>query len=130
MARRPSKHPTELELEILKILWRHGPLSARQVRDALADFRDLSYYSVMTIMNIMLRKEYLSRKKEGASYVYRPRITERATTGRMLKDIVERAFDGSTTAVMLHLLESSNLDEEEIGKIRAFLDRQKGGNEQ
>ena len=84
----------------------------------------------MTIMNIMLRKEYLSRKKEGASYVYRPRITERATTGRMLKDIVERAFDGSTTAVMLHLLESSNLDEEEIGKIRAFLDRQKGGNEQ
>ncbi len=130
MARRPSKHPTELELEILKVLWRHGPLSARKVRDALADFRDLSYYSVMTIMNIMRRKNYLSRKKEGASYVYRPRVTERATTGRMLKDIIERAFDGSATAVMLHLLESSNLDEEEIGKIRAFLDRQEGGIEQ
>ena len=53
MARPASRHPTELELEILKVLWREGPLSGRQVRDALVPFRDLAYTSVMTVMNIM-----------------------------------------------------------------------------
>ena len=50
MARPISKHPTELELEILKIFWREGPLTGREVRDQLAEFRDLAYTSVMTIM--------------------------------------------------------------------------------
>jgi len=130
MARPASKHPTELELEILKILWRRGPLPAKEVRDALVDFRDLAYASVMTIVNIMVRKKYLRRRREGASYLYRPVVTEAAITERMLTDMVERAFDGSVSAVMLRLLESSDLEEAEIKKIRAFLDRQTGGNEQ
>ncbi len=127
MGRPSSKHPTELELEILKILWRRGPLPVRGVRDALVSFRDLAYSSVITIMNIMVRKNYLTRKNEGASYVYRARISQTATTARMLKDMVERAFDGSAMAVMLKLLETSDLDKAEVGRIRAILDRQKGG---
>ena len=127
MARPSSKHPTELELEILKIIWREGPLRIKRVQDELVSFRDLAYSSVTTIMNIMVEKKYLTRKKDGASYIYRPRISQRATTARMLKDIVERAFDGSAAAVMLGLLETSELTGPEIEKIRAFLDRQKGG---
>ena len=130
MPRPSSKHPTELELEILKILWDRGPLPVREVRDALTDFRDLAITSVTTVMNIMVRKEYLRRKKQGAAYVYYPEVSEAATTGRMLRDVVERAFDGSATAVMLRLLESNDLDETEMARIRAFLDRQKGGDEQ
>ncbi len=53
MVRPTSKHPTELELEILKILWRAKPLTGRQVRDALAEFRELAYTSVMTVMGTM-----------------------------------------------------------------------------
>ena len=127
MARPASKGPTELELEILKILWHRGPLPVRDVRDALVGFRDLARTSVITIMNIMVKKKYLSRKKEGASYVYRPQVTKAATTGRMLRDLVDRAFDGSAAAVMLKLLELSELDEAETRKIRAFLDRQARG---
>ena len=63
MARPTSKHPTELELEILKVLWRASPLTGRQVRDALVGFRDLAYTSVMTIMGIMEDKGYVRRKK-------------------------------------------------------------------
>ena len=126
MARPASKHPTELELEILKILWREGPLPIKTVRDALVGFRDLAYTSVTTIMNIMVGKRYLSRRKQGAGYVYRPLVSQKATTGRMLKDMVERAFDGSAATVMLRLLESSDLDKAEAQKIREFLDRQAG----
>ena len=127
MAGRSSRHPTELELEILKILWREGPLRVQQVRDALVGFRDLAYSSVTTIMNIMVDKKYLSRKKDGPSFVYKPRVSRTVTTERMLKDVVDRAFDGSAATVMLRLLETSELGETETKKIRSFLDDQTGG---
>ena len=123
MARPSSKYPTALELEILKILWRDGPGAVRAVRDALAEHRDLAYTSVMTVMNIMTAKGYLKRAKQGGSYVYRPRVSEQATTRRMLGDLVDRAFDGSAMAVMLNLLETSDIDAEELKRLRALIGR-------
>lgn len=127
MARPSSKHPTELELEILKILWRQGETPVSGVRQALAPFRDLAITSVTTIMNIMVRKGYLARRKCPGSYVYRPRVGERATAGGMLKDLMERAFDGSAEAVVAHLLETGDLDERELHRVRALLKRPGGG---
>ena len=124
MARPTSKHPTELELEILKILWREGPFTGRQVRDALVEFRDLAYTSVMTIMGIMEDKGYVRRKKHGSSYVYSARIKEKATTRRMLLDLVERAYDGSVTSAVVNLLETSDIQLEELEQLRELI-RQK-----
>jgi len=123
MPRRTSPHPTELELEILKILWRDGPRSVRDVRDALAPFRDLAYTSVMTIMNIMLRKGYVKRSKEGGYFVYRPRITRESTARRMLGDMVDRVFDGSATALMVNLLETAEIDPDELKELRKRINR-------
>ncbi len=125
MARPASRYPTELELEILKIIWREGPRPVRRVREALEPFRKLAYTSVMTIMNIMVNKGYLSRKKRGMSYIYRPRVTERVTTRRMLGDLVKRVFDGSAAAVMVNLLQTADLDDAEIEKLHELL-RRKG----
>ena len=121
MARPPSRHPTELELEILKVLWRDGPATVRAVRDALADQRDLAYTSVMTIMNIMVNKGYLKRAKQNGSYVYTPRVSEKVTTRGMLGDLVDRAFEGSAMAVMLNLLETSDIDAEELKRLRTLI---------
>ena len=77
----------------------------------------------MTIMNIMVRKGYLRRTKKGPGYLYRPRITRKATTRRMLRDLVDRVFDGSAASVILNLLESAELDEAEIVKLRGLLKR-------
>ena len=127
MARRPSRHPTELELKILKILWRRGPLSVRDARQALAPQRALAHTSVITVMNIMVDKGYLARRKIRGSYLYRARITEKTTTRRMLKDLIDRAFDGSAAAVVLNLLETSDLDGEEIRRIRELLNGKSEG---
>ncbi len=124
MARPTSKHPTELELEILKILWREGPLTGRQVRDALAVFRDLAYTSVMTIMGIMEDKGYVRRKKQGGSFVYSARIKQETTTRRMLLDLVERAYDGSVASAVVNLLETSDIESEELEQLRELI-RQK-----
>ena len=127
MARRLSAYPTELELEILKIIWRAGPSNVRQVRDSLVQFRQLAYTSVMTIMNIMTQKRYLSRAKKGRSYVYRPRVSRRATVRKMLWDMVERVFEGSAGAVMTNLLETSDIDAEELQNLRRLInDKIKG----
>ena len=127
MARPPSKHPTDLELEILKVLWRDGPATVRHVRQALAPGRKLAHTSVITMMNIMVNKGYLDRKKVGGSYVNRPLVSQEATTRRMLTDLVSRAFDGSAAAVVLNLLETSDLDAEEVRRIRKLLNGKSEG---
>ena len=123
MARPASRHPTELELEILKILWREGPLPGRSIRDALAGFRDLAYTSVMTVMKIMTEKKYVRRRKVAGNFIYYPRVTEATVSQRMLRDVVDRVFDGSAAAVMLNLLQTADLDERELEEIRQIINR-------
>ena len=123
MVRPSSRHPTELELEILKIIWRDGPLSGRHVCEALAGYRQLAYTSVMTIMNIMVDKGYLRRTKRDGSYVYQARTTEKATRRRMLHDLVDRVFDGSATTVMVNLLENGDIGSEELNELRRLINR-------
>lgn len=123
MPRTGSKHPTELELEILKILWRDGPLSGSAIRDALAPVRALTYTSVMTMLGIMDEKKYVRRKKEGGTYVYSARVTQRTTSRRMLKDLVERVFEGSPVTAMVNLLETGDLARDELSELKQLIAR-------
>ena len=126
MARPRSEYPTELELQILKILWNEAPLSVQQVREALATMpfsRQLTHSSVITVLNIMVRKKYLSRTKQSRAFYFDPIVTEQQTNRGMLGDIVNRVFDGSATAVMLELLATSDLDLEELKDIRRIINR-------
>lgn len=124
MARPRSKHPTELELEILKILWNTGPVPARKVQELLkASSRPLAHTSVLTIMNIMTRKGYLKRRKVGSCFEYAACITERATSRNMLRDLLHRVFAGSASAMVLRLLESDELDPAELARLRRIVNR-------
>jgi predicted transcriptional regulator len=123
MPRLSSKHPTELELEILKVLWRIGPANVRQVRDELAAVRDLAYTTVMTMMTIMDSKGYVKRAKDGRSFIYEATYQEQKAFKSMLQDVVDRLFGGSAKAVMQHLLETSELDEDELKQIRLLINR-------
>jgi predicted transcriptional regulator len=126
MPRPPAKYPTELELAILKILWQHGPANVRQVRDVLADQRDLAYTSVMTVMGIMTDKGHVSRKKTKGTYVYRAVLRQKTTEKSMVSDLVDRVFDGSAAAAAVHLLESSDIDTEELAALRRLLEQKEG----
>jgi predicted transcriptional regulator len=123
MPRPATGHPTELELEILKVLWQQQPLSGQEVRDALAPGRDLTYSSVMSMLGIMEEKGYVRRRKSGGRFVYSPRITQAATGRRMLRDLVDRVYGGSALDVMVNLLETSQVDPEELKELRALIQR-------
>jgi predicted transcriptional regulator len=121
MPRPASRHPTELELEILKHLWREGPLTGRQVRDLLAAQRELAYTSVMTVLGIMEQKGYVRRKLSDGSYLYSARVSEKSTTRRMLLDLVQRAYDGSIVSALVNLLETADVGDAELHELRELI---------
>ena len=127
MVRPTSPHPTELELEILKILWREGPSTVRQVREALAPTRPLAHTSVITTMNIMVDKGYLTRTAEGNPHTYSAKVTAQSVRRRMLTDLVKRAFDGSAIALMLNLLDTAELEADELAQLRKRLEEKRKG---
>ena len=125
MARPGSEHPTELELEILKILWDDSPLPVREVRARLeveAD-RPLAHSSVITMLNIMHRKGFLRRRKEGKSFLFSPKVNKEKVTGRIMGDLLRRVFDGEPSALVLNLLETADLDSDELAELRKLITR-------
>ena len=123
MVRPPSRYPTELELEILKVLWEDGPSPVRHVRERLAPFRKLAHNSVMTIMGIMAEKGYLRRRQEPSGYVYTANVKRANTLRNMLSDLVDRAFSGSRVDAILQLLDTSDLNAEDVARLRDEVNR-------
>lgn len=121
MSRKPPPHPTELELLILKLLWVDSPRTARQIRDGLAARgRDLAHTSVITTLQKMVDKQQLKQLDPvaGKAFRFSPRVSEESVSNRMLGDLVDRVFDGSAEAVMLGLFDVSDLDEDEVKRLR------------
>ena len=120
------KFPTDLELQILKILWDESPLTARQIKDALAaSGRKLAHTSVITTLQKMVDKSQLKQLKpnEGKAYRFAPVIKETNVSQGMLGDLLDRVFDGSAEAVMLNLFEVSELDAETLKRLRRVVNK-------
>jgi BlaI family penicillinase repressor len=124
MARRGSEFPTELELQILKVLWGREPLPVRDVRQGLAAAgRELAHTSVITTLNVMVQKKYLRRRMQGKACLFSPRVTREEVSRRMLGDVVNRVFDGSAKAVMLSLFDCAELDAEDVKELRQLVNQ-------
>lgn len=124
MARPASRYPTELELQILKVLWQRSPVLARDVQAALAqDGRELAKTSVITTLNTMVDKRYLKRRQQANTYLFSPLISESEVSERVLGDVVDRVFDGSTSAMLLKLFDVKSVDDEELKELRRIINR-------
>ncbi len=122
------KTPTELELEILKVLWERSPLTVREVQEGLASGgvgRELAHTSVITMLHIMVRKKLLRSKKDGKSYLFWPKVSEDQVGQGVLGDVLKRVFDGSAQNVVLNLLEVANLDAEQLADLKRLIDKKR-----
>ena len=129
MARPRHEHPTPGELEVLQVIWDRGPCTVRQVMTVLNQTRRRAYTSIMSLMNIMAEKKLLRREPKGRAFVYKTRTTRKKTLAAMVNDLLGRAFDGSASAMVEHLLEQTkpSSDEiEEIGRTIAAYRRKQG----
>lgn len=119
MARPASIHPTEFELEVLQVLWESSPLTVREIRDALAEAgRDSAHTTVITMLNIMVDKKYLKKKKQGKGYLFWHVVSEENVSTKMLGDMVNRVFSGSAKSLILNLLDGEDIEEDELKELR------------
>lgn len=123
MGRPASKHPTELELEILNALWDLGPRTIKQLQEALAPKRELAYTTIVTMLTIMVSKGFVAKKPAGSGHLYEAAIARGEAAGGMLRDLINRAYGGSTLAVVQQLLNASEIDSSELEQIRKLINR-------
>ena len=122
MPRPKEEHPTPGELEVLKILWQRGPSTVREVMDVLNQRRERAYTSVMSLLNVMTNKRLLKRTPHGRAFVYQPCVDREKTLGQMVKDLLGRAFEGSASDLVAHVLDESNPTTDELDAIRQTIE--------
>jgi BlaI family transcriptional regulator, penicillinase repressor len=127
MPRLPSSQPTEVELQILRILWEQGPSTARQIHNRVAADRGKNYSTTVKMLSIMLEKGLVKRDETVRPQVFRPAATQRRTQQRMLKDLVQKAYAGSVGSLVLQALSSRASSAEELAQIRRLLNELEGG---
>lgn len=118
MPRHRQVTPTEVELEILHVLWQHQPMTVRQVVDVLNEDRPRAYTSILSMLNVMYEKGLVAREMEGRAHVYRASHSRERTLGGVVKDLLGRAFQGSATSLIAQVLQQSKPSEEELREIR------------
>ena len=114
--------PSELELQILGLLWEQGPMTVREVLERLSDGKDRAYTTVLTILQIMAKKKFVRRQTDGRAHIYTARVTREEVTGPLLSGLVHHAFGGRATAAMAQMLDASELDAGELRQLRQLLD--------
>jgi predicted transcriptional regulator len=112
---------TAQELEIMKVVWERNTVTVRDVYETLRETRKVAYTTVMTMMAILENKKYLKKNRTGRAFVYRPSQPQKTVIGLMVKEFVNRVFNGSAEPLLVHLVEEHGLsraDLDEISKLR------------
>jgi len=122
MARPKEEQPTAGELEVLKVLWERGSSTVREVMEVLNRDRPRAYTSVMSLLNVMTDKGLVVREPQGRAFIYRAKTNRGRTLRRMVGDLLGRAFGGSTSQLVAHLLDQTKPSPAELDEIRRAIE--------
>ena len=115
--RPPSKTLTDQELEIMKIVWVLEEATVRDVYEKLLEHRKIAYTTVMTLMKILETKGHLKKSSDERAHVYRPTQPKQQVIGGMVREFVNRVFNGSAEPLLVHLVEDEGLTEKELAEL-------------
>jgi predicted transcriptional regulator len=127
MAKPNPPRPTDAELTILRVLWRKGPCTVRDVQEELARSQPTGYTTALKLLQIMAEKGLVDRDESRRTHIYRASRPEEQTQRQLVGDLLERAFGGSAQKLVMQALASKPASSEELAAIRALLDRLEGG---
>jgi predicted transcriptional regulator len=126
MARPSATQPTEVELQILRILWELGPSPVREIHKRLEAEKGTNYSTTVKMLSVMMQKGLVRRDEDAQPHVYRPALTRERAGRRMLAELIERVYDGSAMSLVLQALSSSKATKAELDEMRRMLDRMEG----
>jgi BlaI family transcriptional regulator, penicillinase repressor len=112
---------TPQELELMKIVWQKGEATVRDVYETLLEHRKIAYTTVMTMMRVLEKKGYVKTRRENRAYVYRPARPERQVVRSMVREFVDRVFNGSAQPLLVHLVEDRRLSPKELEELERLI---------
>jgi BlaI family penicillinase repressor len=124
-----AKHPrpTDAELEILKVLWRRGPSTVREVFETLGETKQTGYTTVLKFMQIMAEKGLVRRDESERAHRYEAALAEEETQRQLVGELLQKVFDGSAKKLVMQALSSERASAEELDEIRRVLDELERG---
>jgi BlaI family penicillinase repressor len=118
-----KKRPSELEMQVLGILWNNGPSSVRQVLESMTDGKKRAYTTVLTILQVMEKKGLLTHTAKGNAHIYKPAASRDKIVKPIINRLVDNAFAGSSAGLILSLLGQRKLSDDEIGELKKVLEK-------
>lgn len=115
--------PTPAELAILRVLWRQGPSTVREVHDAVYGATDTGYTSALKLMQNMLAKGLVNRTETGRQHVYAAAVSERPTLNQLVRGWIDSAFAGSSLALAMQALDARPIPPDELAELKAMIER-------
>lgn len=112
---------TDAELEILQVLWQHGPQTVRQVHESIHLAKGIGYTTTLKLMQIMFEKRLVWRNDDQRSHIYSTAVEESAVKKSLLTRFIEATFQGSTRSLVVEALGQENLTREELEQIKALI---------
>jgi predicted transcriptional regulator len=126
MARARGYQPTEVELQILRILWELGPSPVREIHARLNAEKGTNYSTTVKMLSVMLEKGLVRRDEQASPHIYRSALSREAAGKRMLSDLIEKVYDGAAMSLVLQALSSAAATREELDEVRRMLDQLEG----
>ena len=126
MPRPASSQPTDVELQILRILWELGPSPVREIHRRLEAEKGTNYSTTVKMLSVMRDKGLVKRDEKATPHVYRAGVSRERAQKRMLNDLFQKVYDGSARSLVLHALASRRTSPEELDEIRRLLDEMGG----
>jgi predicted transcriptional regulator len=119
---RPSSATlTPQELELMKIVWQKGQATVRDVYETLLEHRKIAYTTVMTMMRVLEKKGYVKAQRLNRAFVYRPARPQRLVVRSMVREFVDRVFNGSAQPLLVHLVEDRRLSPGELEELERLI---------
>jgi predicted transcriptional regulator len=126
MPRPASSQPTDVELQILRILWDLGPSPVRAIHERLKAEKGTNYSTTVKMLAVMLQKGLVKRDEEAQPLVYRAALSRERAGKRMLSDLIDKVYEGSAMSLVLQALSSRQATQAERDEIRRLLDEMEG----
>ncbi len=123
------ERPTDAQLAILSVLWTRGPATVREVHEALPEGSKRGYTTTLKQMQIMAEQGLVERDESQRSHVYNANVVQSETQGRLVDDLMQKAFGGSATRLVMRALSDKAASAEELAEVRELLDRLEGERE-
>jgi predicted transcriptional regulator len=130
MTSRKTPRPTDAELEVLKVLWRLGPSTVREVHAVSQSTKPSQYTTTLRVMQIMADKRLLIRDESDRAHVYTPAVDREIVQREIVASLIDRVFGGSAEGLLVGILKARPASKKELARMRRMLDEHEKGKKQ